>query len=64
MSLPTSETCFKIDGPSPINVAPLIGDPILPLLISYASVQLKTNFPEVMSTCPPPKLTAKIPLST
>ena len=29
-----------------------------------ASVQLNTNFPDVMSTCPPPKLTAKIPLST
>ena len=23
---PTNETSFKIDGPSPINVAPLIGD--------------------------------------
>ena len=64
MSFPTIETSFKIEGPSPIRVAPFIGEPILPLIISYYSVQLKTNFPEVISTCPPPKLTAKIPLST
>ena len=34
MLFPTNETSFKIEGPSPINVAPLIGDPILPLIIS------------------------------
>jgi hypothetical protein len=34
MLFPTNETSFKIDGPSPINVAPLIGAPILPFMIS------------------------------
>ena len=43
---------------SPIKVAPFMGGPIFPFSILYASVQEKTNFPEVISTCPPPKLTA------
>ena len=34
ISLPTIETSFKIEGPSPIRVAPLMGEPILPLIIS------------------------------
>ena len=45
-------------GPSPIKVAPLIGAPSLPFSILYASVQLNTNLPLVISTCPPPKLLA------
>jgi len=45
MSSPTIETFLNIEGPSPIKVAPLIGEPIFPSTISYASVQLKTNLP-------------------
>src|SRR3546814_3636754 len=51
-------------GPSPIKVAPLIESPSLPFSILYASVQLKTNLPDTMSTCPPPKLLAKMPFLT
>ena len=49
---------LRADAPSPINVAPLTASSILPFLTRYASVQEKTNFPLVISTCPPPKPTA------
>ena len=38
--------------------SPLTGAPLRPFSIKYASVQVKTNLPFVISTCPPPKFTA------
>ena len=34
ISFPIIKISFKEDGPSPIKVAPLIGDPIFPFIIS------------------------------
>ena len=41
-----------------MGVAPLIGYISFPFSIFQASSMVKTNLPLVMSTCPPPKLTA------
>ena len=37
--------CLSAVAPSPINVAPLSGAPIVPFLTRYASVHEKTNLP-------------------
>ena len=63
-SLPTIETRVSTSGPLPIRVAPLIGAVICPFSMRYASDAEKTNLPFVMSTCPPPKLTAYTPFFT
>src|SRR5207302_5123651 len=57
-SLPTIETRVSTSGPLPIRVAPLRGAPTRPFSMAYASLAENTNLPEVISTCPPPKLTA------
>ena len=44
ISLPTISIDFNISGPLPINVAPLTGSPICPLLIRCPSETSKTNF--------------------
>ena len=55
MSLPIIETFLRTSKPDPISVAPFIGLVILPFSILYASFAEKTNFPLVISTCPPAK---------
>ena len=52
------ETRVSTSGPLPISVAPLTGRVSLPFSIRYASLAENTNLPLVMSTWPPPKLTA------
>ena len=64
ISLPIMEMRCIDSDPVPISVAPFTGAPNLPSLISYASVHEKTNLPEVMSTCPPPKAVAYMPFLT
>ena len=64
MSLPTMLTRVRTSGPLPISVAHFTGDPIFQFSIRYASLAENTNFPEVMSTWPPPKLTAYSPFFT
>ena len=58
MSLPIIVTRVSASGPLPMIVAPLTGYSILPFSTHHASDAENTNFPEVMSTCPPPKFTA------
>src|SRR5574337_184476 len=63
-SLPTMVTRVRTSGPWPISVAPLTGFVIFPSSIMYASLAEKTNLPLVMSTWPPPKVTAYRPCLT
>jgi CRP-like cAMP-binding protein len=58
MSLPIIETWFIASGPLPISVAPLTGVADLAVLDQVGLGIEKTNLPLVMSTWPPPKLTA------
>ena len=58
MSSPTAVIRCSASGPLPINIAPFTGAASLPPSIRKASVAWNTNRPEVMSTWPPPKLTA------
>ena len=57
-SFPIIEILFIASGPFPISVAPFNGAVGFPFSIKYASEAENTNFPLVISTCPPPKLTA------
>src|SRR5205814_3062972 len=57
-SLPIIVTLVIASGPLPISVAPLTAAPTFPSSIRYASEAEKTNLPEVISTLPPPNLTA------
>src|SRR5579884_1197004 len=57
-SLPIMVMRLRSVGPLPISIAPFTGAPTLPFSILYASVHWKTYLPDVMSTWPPPKLTA------
>ena len=57
-SFPTIDTLLITSRPEPISVASLMGFVILPFSMRYASEEVKTNFPEAVSTCPPWKLTA------
>src|SRR6516225_10808367 len=59
-SLPIMLMRLRSVGPLPISIAPLSGERSLPSSIRYASVTLKTYLPDVISTCPPPKFTAKM----
>src|SRR5260363_300239 len=61
ISLPIIRIRFNASGPLPLSVAPLTGAVILPFSIRYASAAEKTNWPFVISTCPPSKLTAYRP---
>src|SRR5438132_212432 len=54
-SAPTRVMRVSTSGPLPMSVAPRTGRVTLPPSIRYASLAEKTNFPLVMSTCPPPK---------
>ena len=58
MSLPIMETRVRASGPLPMSVAPFTGYCSLPPSIHHASAAENTNLPLVMSTSPPPKLTA------
>src|SRR6185369_5447324 len=57
-SCPTRVMRVSTSGPLPMRVAPRTGRVTLPPSMRYASLAEKTNLPLVMSTCPPPKLTA------
>ena len=62
--MPIIFTRCIVSGPLPISVAPFTGAVILPSSMRYASVAENTYLPLVMSTWPPPKLTAYRPFFT
>ena len=63
MSWPTIATFCMVSGPLPIRVAPFTGAVTLAVLDQVGLGRLNTYLPLVMSTWPPPKLTAYSPSS-